>query len=372
MIRTLTLVILLFLGGCAASAPDVTPSEPEAPSEDAALGKAPAARVLLETDLVTAGVEGDVARGLESPSGTLVALHVVSRDGAAIALADRSTGLVDVVYDAGGLSELSMAFSPDGALLFVGERAASGGGVFEIDTATGTLRSVGCSASDVVLGVRTDGPVAVRDENNLYMVDAANCATLETFDVRRMTEIAISPAGDHLAYVHRELSYNRESRAYEPDTTLHVVPTMGGEPIRVVGDKYAPRRISWLSGGSELAYDVVVQNGSGNRGLSIWSAESGQSTWVIPPGRLTGSATHGQYGPDPGTFLFQLDGVWHYRTGVGSFVQPLSLSFMPEQIVWVDARTIWARRGDISAFLELVEGAAPQETPGAVWAWTTQ
>ncbi len=372
MIRTLPLLIILFLAGCAASAPDVALSEPEAPPADAAVDTAPAAGFLRVSDLVTASANGDVERGLESPPGTAVALQVTGADGTAIVLADRSTSRVRVAYETRMPAELSMSWSQNGERLFVGQRAESGGGVFEIDGATAAVRDVGCSASNVVLGVRTDGTLAVRDANNVYMVDSADCATRATFDARRMIEIAVSPGGSHLAYVHRELNYNRETRSYEPDTSLFVVPTAGGEPRRIVGDRYAPRRISWIGDGNELAYDVVLQDGTGNRGLSIWSAASGRSSWAIPPEGLTGSASHGRYGPDPGTFVFQLDGVWHYRTGVGSFVQPLPPDFSPEQMVWVGPQTLWARRGETSAIIELAGRAAPHETPGAVWAWTAR
>lgn len=370
MIRTLFLAVLLFLGGCAASAPEVTPSAPDVASEDVPVKAPPAARVLLATDLVTAGVEGDVERGLEAPDADTAALVLRGADGASIVLADRSTGLMDVVYESHVPADLSMVWSPDGERLYAGRRSDSGGGIFEIDAASGAIRDVGCSASNVVLGVRTDGALVVRGANNVYVVEAARCATLQTFDARRMIEIAVSPGASHLAYVHRELSYNSDSRSYEPDTTLHVVPTAGGEPTRVIGDRYAPRRISWLAGGDELAYDVVLQDGSGNRGLSIYSVASGQSSWTIPPDRLSGSATRGHYGPDPGTFVFQLDGAWHYRTGVGSFVQPLPVDFTPEHVVWVGPETLWVRRGQTSAFVELSSRAAPAPTPGAVWAWS--
>ncbi|PIQ60258.1 MAG: hypothetical protein COV99_11860 [Bacteroidetes bacterium CG12_big_fil_rev_8_21_14_0_65_60_17] len=365
-------MVLFFLAGCAATAPDVTTTEPDAPPEEDVATEVPAAGLLMESDLVTAGIDGRVTHGLESPSGEGLALHVTSDDTASIVVADRSTSRIRTVHEAGMPTELSMAWSPDGEHLYVGQRGGSGSGIREIDASTGTVRNVGCSASDVILGVRDDGVLAVRGENNVYMVAREDCATRETFDARRMIEIAVSPGGSHLAYVHRELNYNRESGAYEPDTTLHVVPTTGGEPTRIIGDRFAPRRISWLGNGSELAYDVVLQDDSGRRGLSIWSSARGQSSWVIPPDALTGSATHGRYGPDPGTFVFKLDGAWHFRTGIGSFVQPLPLAFEPEHLVWVGSGSLWIRRGAKSAFVELVEGAVPEETPGAVWAWTAR
>jgi len=374
MIRTLSLAVLLFLGGCAASAPEVTPSAPDMASEDVPVEAPTPARVLLASDLVTANVDGDVERGLEAPGADAAALVVRGADGASIILADRSTGLLEVVYESPVPAELSVAFSAGGERLYVGRRSAAGGAVTEIDVASRATRDVGCTASDVVLGVRTDGALVVRDANNVYVVDAAGCATLHTFDARRMIEITVAPGGSHLAYVHRELSYNRESRAYEPDTTLHVVATTGGEPTRVIGDRYAPRRISWMQDAQshELAYDVLLQDGSGRRGLSIYSVASGQSSWTIPPERLSGSATDGHYGPDPGTFVFQLDGAWHYRTGVGSFVQPLPVEFAPEHVVWVGPDVLWVRRGETSAFVELSSRAAPEPTPGAVWAWSNR
>ncbi len=321
-------------------------------------------------------------QALPAPQGHALALWTIGPDSSRVHVLDRRTGASRPLWDGPVDERISLAWSPDGRRLVVGHHTGSAtnmgpGGIVRVDVTSsdtplsfGGVTDVGCSASKVVLAVRPDGSLLVRGSDNLYVVEADGCATLQTIDARRMHQITPSPDGHHLAYIFRELVYNRQARAYEPDSTLYVSSLDDAEPVKVIGDRYAPRNPVWSPDGAQLGYDVRPPDGDGRRTVSSWTVADGQSGYIVPPGAAAGSVTNLRFAPGSAVVAFQVDGEWHFRGGPGTFMQPFPGAESPTDFVWLDGTRVLARYTDDrpSALLTLAPGTEPEPFPDVVWA----
>ena len=220
------------------------------------------------------------------------------------------------------------------------------------------------------------GSLLVRNVDNLYEVEADGCGTLRSVDARKLHHVTASPDGAYLAYILRDLVFNRDNRSYEPDSTLYVEPTSGGEPVKVIGDKYAPRNLSWRPDGSELLYDVGPPGGEAQRAVSVYTLSDARSTYVLPPNSTT-AATQALMSPGGQHVLFRqssADGMsdGQVKTTGSSFAQSIP---MPDGTVtsayWLDGNRLLIRTESSSSIVS-VAGSTPILTDLealVVWAW---
>jgi len=215
-----------------------------------------------------------------------------------------------------------------------------------VDVRSSETGRVGCSASKVVLASLSDGSLLVRNADNLYQVDADGCGTIRTVDARKLYHVTVSPDGSHLAYVLRDLVYNRDSKQYEPDSTLYVELTTGSDPVKVVGDKYAPRNMSWSPDGSEILFDVGLQDDSGRRAVSVYTLASAQSSYLSAPTAGVASTSHATFSPDGRHVIYrstESDGThdWMVKTSGAPFSQVIdtATSFRAGSLSWIDGET---------------------------------
>ncbi|MEQ9104531.1 MAG: hypothetical protein RIE53_07510 [Rhodothermales bacterium] len=394
----LVFLLALLWSACAAPEPvtapvDVVETEPEGPAIDVIAARDGG----LVYRFLRTGEETDLPGGdrleqaLPAPQGHALALWTMGPDSSRVHVLDRRTGAIRQVWVGPVDERVSLAWSPDGRRLVVGHHTGSAtdmgpGGIVRVDITSagnapddtplslGGVKDVGCSASKVVLAVRPDGSLLVRGSDNLYVVEADGCATLQTIDARRMHSISVAPDGRRLAYIFRELVYNRQARAYEPDSTLYVSALDDAEPVKVIGDRYAPRNPVWSSDGTQLGYDVRPPDGDGRRTVSSWTVADGQSGYIVPPGAAAGSVTNLRFAPGSAVVAFQVDGEWHFRGGPGTFMQPFPGAESPTDFVWFDGTRVLARYGDqgsgiaAPALLTLAPGTTPEPIPNAVWA----
>ncbi len=374
----------VFLSACA-SAPVVveeTPPPPPVPSspldgftavvlDDSAISVRRSA-----TDELRMAAEGDVSFTSVSPDGQTVVMAVggqligFPREGMVNVL---STGSADRVY--------SGAWSQDGMRFHFGHYVPAGdamgaGGIETWDRATDDVSNVGCSASKMVLSALPDGSLLVRNQDNIYQVAAEGCGTLRTVDARKLHHVTPSPDGQQLAYILRDLVYNREARSYEPDSTLYLESTAGSEPVKVIGDKYAPRNISWRPDGSELLYDVGPPDDAAQRAVSIYTVSDARSTYLLPPS-TSASMTHASMAPGGRHVLYRqtaMDGGvdWQVKTAGSNFSQSLP---MPGESIshvqWVNDDHL-LMTGASSSYLISVAGASPTMADleaRAIWLW---
>lgn len=306
---------------------------------------------------------------------------VVVGVGGSLMAIPRDGGMITVLENGDAARVYTGAWSEDASRFHFGfyEPAGEGmgaGGIRTWDRADDEIRDVGCSASKVVLAEHASGSLLVRNVDNIYEVEADGCGTLRSIDARKMHHVTASPDGAYLAYILRELVFNRDNRSYEPDSTLYVEPTTGGEAVKVIGDKYTPRNLSWRPDGSELLYDVAPPGGEAQRAISVYTLSDARSSYVLPPNTST-AATEALMSPGGQHVLFRqssADGMsdWQVKTTGSSFAQSIP---MPDGAVsavyWLDGNRLLIRTDAGSAIVS-VAGSTPTlsdlDTP-VVWAW---
>ena len=84
----------------------------------------------------------------------------------------------------------------------------------------GTSRDVGCSTVREVLHWLPGGDLATRTADKLYVVGPRDCTTQMSHDARHMHPIHYAPNAEKMAYIHRELTYDRSAEEYLPDSSL--------------------------------------------------------------------------------------------------------------------------------------------------------
>jgi Tol biopolymer transport system component len=304
----------LLVAGCSSS------SQAPAPAETAPTGPAlsflyttPDAGLALHdartdtTRTLVPGATHDGVRAL-SPSGRTLAVSYTTADSAHLALLDLTTRTLRSVDRRPAPVTYSLAWHPDEDRLAFAyyEPVQSGvrgpGDVFV--TASGSeVRDVGCSAAREVLDWLPDGSLATRNDDKLYVVAPSDCATRAAADARRMHHATYAPSGDHLAYVHRELTYDDEAHEYTPDSSLFLSGARAQNGEKLFGHERRVRHLRWAPDASELAFDTRVE-ASGHRQIATYSVGSDRTVYLTPPSQTTGDQLHPRWSPSAGTVAF--------------------------------------------------------------------
>jgi hypothetical protein len=316
--------LLAALGTACSSSEPTTPTTQDSPSEtgpslsllyttaDAGLAlhdtQANASRTLVPN------AEAKAARAL-SPSGRYLALSYATADSAHLALLDLTTQDLQRVHATTGPVTYSLAWHPDQDRLAFGyyrpaENGTRGPGSIRVATPGGTTRDVGCSAAREVLHWLSEGSLATRTDDKLYVVATEDCATQASLDARRMHLVHYAPDGRQMAYIHRELRYDREAGEYVPDSSLVLSGPQGENDETLFEDKRQARHFRWAPDGSELAFDVEEQD-AGHRQLVVY--DGNRPTFLIPPEQTTADQVHPRWSPSGDRIALTL------RTGKGTY-----------------------------------------------------
>ncbi len=361
---------LLFLSiaaaSCGGSAPIMAPPPP--PVENSPAG-APyiaaflADGVVVRNDLATGeampigSVRGRIVSRHPSPGGLSGFLVVVAgADSTRLVYVDPAARDARTIVAGPSPVVLTVAWGPDGSGFAYGHyrpitrdaRPAMGEGDIRV-VAGGVDRPAGCSASKAVLAWLPGGRLLVRDSDNLYVVDRDGCATRSTVDARRMHQLAASPDGAHIVYVHRELVYDRPTRQYVADSTFMVAGPDGSDARTVVGFRYRPARFAWRPDGAELAYDVENPDRPEQRLISIFDAAAGSSAYLHPPSPDGPSESDAHWSPDGSRILYRQDGMLAVRTFVDSFAEVLDGTLGADPVGWSGPDAVVVRLADGTA-----------------------
>ncbi len=312
------LMMFLFVSACsstdsAVNAVDESPTTEASPISDYDLFENQNDLLVMTTSRtgreIVAGRGGRKTFVSNSPGDVFVAIAVVGVDESSFYVFDRVAGTANKIH--GGAPDLVYTgdWNDDGSRFYFGFYRPAGnrmgdGDVRGYDPSDELVSTVGCSASRAVLNTMADGSLLVRNSDNIYQVAADGCATMRTVDARKMHHVTVSPDGQHLAYVLRDLVFNRDTSQYEADSTLYLEQTEGSEPLKIVGDKYQPRNMKWSPDSEELAYDVELQDGTGRRTISIYLLESKQSSYLVAPADSSPSRTRPLFSPNGQHVLF--------------------------------------------------------------------
>ena len=323
--------VVLFGSGCGSSAPVVVePEEPLVEEEVAGLPFVVFNTVdgsLVATDLQTRvehtlGASGEAVFSSVSPDGNSVVLGIRGEGLSELHLYNQSQQSAVVLYSGAASPVFSGQWDASSSTFYFGQYVPEGkrmgaGAIYSASVQTGAVERVPCSASRMVLAVVSDSSLLLRNSDSIYEVATSDCATLHTIDARKWYHVTVAPTNNRIAYVLRDLVYNRDTRAYEPDSTLYLASLKGTDEVKVIGDKYEPRNVTWSPDGSELAYDVNAQDGSGRRAISVYSVNTARSSYLEPPDATPNSNSHPAFSRDGSIVSFlstspdgQADTMW--------------------------------------------------------------
>jgi Tol biopolymer transport system component len=307
---TVVLAAVLSLGGCSSSSTTASSPEPEQPEP-----AGPGLSFLYTTadDGLVLDAAADSARPLVpdathngpralAPSGRRLAFTYTAADSTHLALLDLTTGTLQPVHARATPVTYSLAWHPaeDRLAFAYYEPARSGtrgpGDVF-VAASDGSTRDVGCSAAREVLDwLPNGGGLATRNDDKLYVVAPSDCGTRAAADARRMRLAAYAPTGNRLAYIHRELTYDRDANEYTPDSSLYLSDPEGQNATTLFGPERRVRHLQWAPDGSELAFDVRVED-SGHRQIAIYGVARDRTVFLIPPNAVRADQRHPRWSP---------------------------------------------------------------------------
>lgn len=307
---------LVLLARCAPAPPSSPTSTPEAGdtgpplvllyADSSGLQMQDAATETVSTLAPDAEYTG--ARAL-SPSGRYLAVSYAS-DSSRLGLIDLQSQTLQVVHQHPDAVTYSVAWHATNDTLAFGffvptdDGGRGTGGIRRVAPGR-TSTDVGCTAAREVLHWLPTGALATRNDERLYLVDATDCATVSSLDVRKKHTLTYAADGSHLAYILRELDYDRSAGAYVADSALYVSAPDGDDAELLFGDARAVRRLAWSPTGAKLAFDLRAEETSRRRAV-VHDASQARTSYVIPSRTGSADETHPRWSPDGTRVAFLL------------------------------------------------------------------
>lgn len=296
-----------------------------------------------ETQTLVSGAAAKQARAV-SPSGRHLAFSYANADSSYLALLDLTTQEMQRVHAAAGSTlNYSLAWHPDQERLAFGHYRPTdddrrGPGGIQTATPNGMTRDVGCNSVREVLHWLPNGSLATRTNDNLYVVDTEDCATKASLDVRRMHHIRYAPTGEQMAYIYRELKYDRDRGEYVPDSSFVLSGPRGTNAETLFGDQRRPRHHRWAPETTELALDVRVEE-SGHRQVVVY--DGSRPTFLIPPSETTADQMQPRWSPSGNRLAFTVRGGTSPQAAVRIQGQTRHLGPVDEAVWgWLDERSV--------------------------------
>jgi hypothetical protein len=215
-----------------------------------------------------------------APEGADVAFTFLRGDSTFLARLSADSARLQRLHGAEGDPVYTVAWAPDSQHLAFGYRTAMSGDV-RISTSDGPA-DPGCSASTSVAHWPEASRLVTGDGSNRYIVSAQHCSTEATLDIRKMHHVTYAPGRSAMAYIYRDLVYDRASGQYVPDSSLYVSDLDGSNAEELFSSDYVPRHPSWSPDGSALAFDVRMDAAPHRRRVVIRET-SGPFTYLLAP-----------------------------------------------------------------------------------------
>ena len=281
-----------------------------------------------------------------SPDGSLLAVSYAAGDSTRLALIDRAGPTFREVHGVAGAATYSLAWHPGGERLAIAYYTPTSNGtrgpgdVLTVRPGSSPQR-VGCRAAREVLRWFANGTLATRDDDNMYVVTENGCATQASFDARRIHDATYSARGEQLAYIHRELNYDRTEGAYRPDSTLTLSGPDGQSTDVLFGDERAARHLRWAPEAAELAFSAQLDDAP-RRHIMIYNATQDRVLFLVPPNQATpGDQVHPRWSPSGSVLAFtqRADGASTAAVRVEGQTRQLG-STMGPIAGWIDDQTL--------------------------------
>ena len=251
-----------------------------------------------------------------SPDGQNIAVAYFAADSSRLMIYNINEGRCTPLHSTPGEVVYSVAWSPHSDALAFGfyeERqldysvAMGPGGLMTASADGSNIRSVGCSVSKYAKHWLPSGDLIVGDGNNLYVVNADDCLTLSTNDIRKKHFITYSPDGRRMAYIYRDLVYNRNKRAYEPDSTLYLADFDGTNEKKLFEHRYHARNLAWSPDGTELSFDIQSKDDPSHRYILMYNVETEKTAYFLRPDQYVGvSNVNASWSPSGNNVAFDL------------------------------------------------------------------
>jgi hypothetical protein len=199
---------------------------------------------------------GAVLAAAASSSGRQLAVAFRSGGSTRVVAVDNETGSITDVHEGPAGTVYTLAWSSGGDLLGVGFQHASGGGVKLLD-ASGTVRDIGCEASDRIIGFRSSSEAIASDGTDFYTVRSQDCGTLATVARLGKSDLEFAPNGRRVAY-YRQRTITFTNRP-QPEVIKELwIARHDGRGERLVADYQSrPQNAEWSANGDIIAYEVV-------------------------------------------------------------------------------------------------------------------
>jgi len=252
------------------------------------------------------GSGGDVIYSSSAPSGTAIIYAAESNSRIELTYVDMTSGASRILHVGRAPLVYTGAWSPDEQSFafgyFVpiegaGRSNIGAGEIMVLNRNSGRLQKAGCLSSQAVISWPVASTLVVRNNDNMYGVSPSDCTTQTTVDIRKWHSLTPSPDGQKIAYILRDLAYNKDSREYEPDSMLYVVPAGEEGGTLVVGERYRPRNVAWSASSSELAFDVLENLDEEKRVIFVYQIAEDTRFVLNDPSPSSPSESHpGYYG----------------------------------------------------------------------------
>jgi len=281
-----------------------------------------------------------------SPDGSLLAVSYAADDSTHLALIDRAGPTIQQVHGVPGAATYTLAWHPGAERLAIAyytptsDGTRGPGDVLTVRPGS-TPQRIGCSAAREVFHWFANGTLATRDDNNVYVVAENGCATQASFDARRMHEATYSANGERLAYMYRELNYDRDAGAYRPDSSLTLSAPDGLGSEVLFGDERAARHLRWAPEAAELAFSARLDDAP-RRHIMIYNTAQDRVLFLVPPNQAApGDQVHPRWSPSGNVVAFtrRAGGTSTAVVRVEGQTRPLG-STMGPVAGWIDDQTL--------------------------------
>jgi dipeptidyl aminopeptidase/acylaminoacyl peptidase len=156
-----------------------------------------------------------------------------------------------------------------------------------------------------------------------------------------MHHLTYAADGSHLAYIFRDLAYDRSAGEYVPDSSLYVSDPQGQAATKLFGDARRVRHLTWAPEGATLAFDLRADDAD-RRQVVVYDAAQERTSYVVPPGAAA-SYDHVQprWAPDASRVAFTRRSGTQQTAAVRAAGQTQGLGTTVAPVWgWADARHV--------------------------------
>ncbi len=221
------------------------------------------------------GWGGRVSVGRASSDGLFLAVAAQTKDSSYLDLVATESGVATRLHAASQGGQYSMQWSRDGDVLGFAYRGenGSGTGIWIADRA-GSVRSIGCSASDSFLAWRSRQQVIVGDARNAYAVSTENCATLATLPKSGKSDITFSPNGRRVSFTRSARLQTTQGTVSRPE--LYIADYNGANATKIADPQFNPRNAVWSPDATKIAFEIQSQDYANVTHVAIHDVATGR------------------------------------------------------------------------------------------------